>query len=599
MISWVTALIFAGGVIAAVFFARWIAWRKRRSRPAPEVRVDSAGARGDRQLMRVAYRRVFDAAPGGMEATGPERYPAAADVARRPSGASTSAHRGGQRPGGQHGTAPQAGPAITSPPDSTSAGALLHWSYQGTGSGEVAGAGNAKAADSSRPVIAGAGPPPPEVAATLRDVVSELRVAAAALPGDFAQLTGEAQIRCMAGVAKHVPGRWFPAGAVTGNLDLPAEKTNWTWTVFLEPGSTSGAQSSKTRPARSTDQAPAGHKRPDPADAGDARTDASGPGRSQTVILLDAAILDTLTAILLPGTHGVNYGDAIGAIKISIRPRMLVIKSVNLTVGAILNAHGLGVLAPAFGRITTKILVPTLNLLLGPDCRHDKLIKSLDLLDVGLYAANGRLTDSPTFRSNLSDWVAGAHGPPPRPYAYPSGSQRPRPHPGHRASWHSRRPESGPNEYERRSAPWSDTGSQGWRAYPPRTSPSSADSRADAPPRPDPATQARATSPTPTSPGQPDPVRHGVAGSAGQRRAVVPAPASDTDGIRPGAISAGQRRAVVPAPASDTDGIRPGAKSAGQRRAAGTETPGVAAPPRHDPLTSRRQRRQGPPTPMR
>jgi hypothetical protein len=137
---------------------------------------------------------------------------------------------------------------------------------------------------------------------------------------------------------------------------------------------------------------------------------ASDPDRSQTVIFLDAAILDTLIAVLLPGSHGVNYSDGISAIKISIRPRMLVIKSVTLTVGAVLNAHGLGVLAPAIGRITTKILVPTLNLLLGPDCRHDKLMKLLDLADVGLYTANGRPADSPAFRRNLSDWVVDGHG---------------------------------------------------------------------------------------------------------------------------------------------------------------------------------------------
>ena len=61
----------------------------------------------------------------------------------------------------------------------------------------------------------GRGPPPPEVAATLRNVVSELSGATAALPGDFAQLSGKAQIRCMAGVAKQVPGHWLPAGAAT------------------------------------------------------------------------------------------------------------------------------------------------------------------------------------------------------------------------------------------------------------------------------------------------------------------------------------------------------------------------------------------------
>ena len=564
MVSWVTALIFVGGAIAAVFFAPWIAWRKRRSRTAADVRVDSAGGRDDRQHMQVSYRQAVDAAVGGMKATGSARYPAVADAARRPRGASTSADRKGRRPGGHRGTARRAGLVITSPPGSTSASTVLRWTYQRTGSGEIAGTRNATAAGSLGPIVAGVGAPPPEVAATLRTVVSELRLAVAALPGDFAQLPGEAQIRCMAGVAKHVPGQWLPTGAVTGDLDLPAERTNWTWTVFFEPGSTPGAQSWPTRPARSTSQALAGLDRPDPAhQAGDARTDdAADPGRSQTVILLDAAILDTLIAALLPGSHGVNYSYAISAIKISIRPRMLVIKSVNLTVGAILNAHGLGILAPAIARITTKILVPTLNLLLGPDCRHDKLMKRLDLLDVGLYTANGWPTDSPTFRSNLSDWVAGPRGAASRPDAHASGRQRPRPHPGQRASSHPERAESEPGGQERRSAPWSDTSSQGRHKYPPRTSPSSADSRAGAPQGPDPATPTGAAPPVSTSPGHPDPAWH-------------------------------------PDRTSGTDGIRPGAAPVGRPRAAGAETPGVGAPPRRDLLPSSRPHRQGPPSPMR
>ena len=601
MILWVTALIFVGGATAAVFFVCWIAWRKRRSRTAPDVRADS-----------VAHRRVVDVAAEGLEATGPGRYPAAADAARRPSGASTWADRAGQWPGGQRGTAPQASPPIATPPGSTSAGTVLRWSYQGPGRGEVAGTGNATGGGSLRPIVGGVGPPPPEVAATLRNVVSEFSGATAALPGDFAQLSGKAQIRCMAGVAKQVPGHWLPAGAATSDLDLPAERTNWTWTVFFEPGPTPGPQSS-TRSPRSTDQKPAGHGRPDTARAGDAQTDnASDPGRNQTVILLDAAVLDTLIAVLLPSSHGVNYNDPISVIKISIQPRMLVIKSVTLTVGAILNAHGLGVLAPAFGRITTKILVPTLNLLLGPDCRHDKLMKSLDLLDFGLYAANGRPTDSPTFRRNLSNWVAGAHGDASRPDAPAYGRRRPKPHFRWGAPSHSRRPESGPDG---RSAPWSDVGSPGRRPYSPRTSPSSADGPAGAPPHPGPANQAGAASPGPTSPARLYPVGYQVAGSAdpqpiepisrSQEPVAWPGPTESPQPPRstPGPLSAQESRPPRPV-TSGRPGVPPvgpprAVPPAGRRRAAGTETPGAAAPPRHQPLPSRRPRRQGPPAPTR
>ena len=133
---------------------------------------------------------------------------------------------------------------------------------------------------------------------------------------------------------------------------------------------------------------------------------------------------------------------------------MLVIKSVTLTVGAILNAHGLGVLAPAFGRITTKILVPTLNLLLGPDCRHDKLMKSLDLLDCG--TPNGRPTDFPTFRRNLSDWVAGAHGDASRPDApaYAAATQTPL-SPGGSVALQTPR-----EQPDGRSAPWSESAAE-------------------------------------------------------------------------------------------------------------------------------------------
>ena len=290
---------------------------------------------------------------------------------------------------------------------------------------------------------------------------------------------------------------------------------------------------------------------------------------------------------------------------------MLVIKSVTLTVGAILNAHGLGVLAPAFGRITTKILVPTLNLLLGPDCRHDKLMKSLDLLDFGLYAANGRPTDFPTFRHNLSDWVAGPTATPHAPMRLRMADGDPNPTFAGGLRRTPDAPESGPDG---RSAPWSDVGSPGGahilpghrhhpqmgQRVPRHVRPgkaggcSLAGTDLSRPPLSGRVPGSRFSGSQPIEPisRSQEPVAWPGPTESPQPPRSTPGPLSAQESRPPRPVTCG--RPGVP-PVGPPRAVPP----AGRRRAAGTETPGAAAPPRHQPLPSRRPRRQGPPAPTR
>ena len=146
---------------------------------------------------------------------------------------------------------------------------------------------------------------------------------------------------------------------------------------------------------------------------------------SQVIYVIDTAVIDTLlNAALGPlGGHGPNYDELISIIKIVIQPRMLVVKIVTMTAGTFLRAHGLGLLAPASGRILTRILVAMLDYLLGDSRRDSRLVWFLKWIEIILYAQGHRLQDSPEFRSNLVAWITWLWGGEPRQHKPRSNSQ--------------------------------------------------------------------------------------------------------------------------------------------------------------------------------
>jgi hypothetical protein len=156
-------------------------------------------------------------------------------------------------------------------------------------------------------------------------------------------------------------------------------------------------------------------------------TPSSAPGTdgedSQVVYLVDGAVFDELIYMILgpAGPQGA-YARYIEVIKIVIEPRLIVIKMVTMSAGAILHAHGLGVLAPATGRILTRVMVRMLTSILGPG-RLSRVESLLDWVNMIAAARAGQLSDSATFRAKLSDllnrlWNGTRHPRRPRP-SYP------------------------------------------------------------------------------------------------------------------------------------------------------------------------------------
>ncbi len=427
MAPWVIAFVAVGVVIAGILLARRIASFKRAASAAG---VDPHLGRGDRQPMRLANRPVVHPNADGVQDPQPEHDAAEANAPYAGLPALISADREPQLPGTpRQDPQPPDLPISTAAEETSLTGEPPPWTYYGPGGDDVAGSRGDTRHSSLRPNLADEGHPPPKVTAKVRKIVSDLTTEGYARPEDFARLAGKSYIPRMADTANHAPHLWLLVSAMTDDdTDLTGD-----WTIVVGPGPSSAGTAPQAREPGSTDQPPPGHVRPDPAHRARTapRQDSSHSGRSQTVILLDAAALDTLIAALLGpvGSHGLAYSETISVIKICLQPRMLVIKSVTMTVGAILNAHGLGVLAPASGRIITKVLIPALNLVLGVDSSHARLMTFLDGLDIGLNTANGWPTDAPEFRSKLSDWMAGAPGagPPPRPHAPSQPSSTPNP----------------------------------------------------------------------------------------------------------------------------------------------------------------------------
>ncbi|WP_141959453.1 hypothetical protein [Actinoallomurus bryophytorum] len=131
----------------------------------------------------------------------------------------------------------------------------------------------------------------------------------------------------------------------------------------------------------------------------DATVEPNGPDADRLVILIDTAFADTLLALVLDAPQGIDYNTTFTLIKIGIRPRLFLIKVSAMTLGAILKAHGLAVLAPALTRILTDVLNPLLDWLSGPDTRHETTMKLLDGLTTLSYAEDGSIDGSNALRS--------------------------------------------------------------------------------------------------------------------------------------------------------------------------------------------------------
>ena len=263
------------------------------------------------------------------------------------------------------------------------------WTYYKAGADAVAAVEDVSPQSGLRAVASGDGQPPAEVAAQLAKIMSDL-TAAAISPTDAAERSPIRSKRLPpADAASQVPGRPPLGMAGTGEPRLPGETANWAIAFELGPGHV--AASAAGRVAGS-------------AEGGNDK-DTGEPGTSRTIILLDGIALDLLMAAVAGpvGSHGANLNRDITLIKIIIRPRMLVIMSVTTLAGAILKAHGLGPLAPPLTRIITKILVPALDVLLGPS-RHAPLLKTIDWLDALLNTANGWPTDSPVVRKWIEEY---------------------------------------------------------------------------------------------------------------------------------------------------------------------------------------------------
>jgi hypothetical protein len=263
---------------------------------------------------------------------------------------------------------------------------------------------------------------PPEVARELQKIASTVTNAGTLAEGSN-PYPGEPLGQTTRETVGDADEHWPVATTYVEPHGVPTE-TAWTLVVettgtVVETNATPNEPAPPGRPADSAEPTPARHSRPNSQSSSTYRhddtpqTEAKHSGEGPTFLLLDTLALDTLIAAMAgpASPHETNYGQIISVIEVGIRPRTFVIKSVTLTIGTILNAHGFAVLSPACGRLTAKVLEGFFDLLLGPDDRHRHLAKALRDLEVAFYATDGRTADSPTFRSRLAEWLTGPHGP--------------------------------------------------------------------------------------------------------------------------------------------------------------------------------------------
>jgi hypothetical protein len=524
MATWAIVLIFVGPVL---LFAGWVVWRRRHylAESLSKVRLTARGlptGGDDWQDVPAAWRRAIETAPAAVTVPASRNgsavvaAPALADLPRfgsesGPSGvgsrsraADASRHLLGAR---QATPPPSAAPVTTS----LSAAVSLRWTYWERRAGLADRMWHRQVL---QPRSFGGGlPPPQEIAAKLQQIMLELTRADTGLSGNLEHSPAPAALRMVADTAGRTRGRWPVALAVASGLRAPGAWTEWALEIERTPSPSADAP--LVRAARQPGQARAG--RPYRAQhTGSGREDLTGgDARNPTIILIDTAVLDALIAAALgpPSSDAIHLHNLITVIEIAVRPRTLVIRAVTMTVGAILKAHGLGVIAPGMGRIITRILIPVLNLILGPDGRHGTLLKILDDLDIGFNAFKGRPTDSTVFRGDLADWLAGARvatphtsaRQPPRPYA-PSPPKHGWPSQGPVRDAPSRSPGD-----ERPGAPWQPVWVTEQTAASHRT-----DSDAS-PPRP---------GPTGSSYQPPPPTNHPTLASAAAALPPLPGPSS-------------------------------------------------------------------------
>jgi hypothetical protein len=146
------------------------------------------------------------------------------------------------------------------------------------------------------------------------------------------------------------------------------------------------------------------------------------------LVISDTAMADTLIALFLGPPTGTEYDLAVTLVKIVLRPHEFFIKIATMTVSAVLNTHGLGVLGPAVGRSLTRLR----NRILGLGTPKPGIFKLLDGLEHLAYGQDGRLTDSPTFRA----WWARMFGKQGRRRSeHDRRRSGPSPSPGFRSAW--------------------------------------------------------------------------------------------------------------------------------------------------------------------
>jgi hypothetical protein len=358
---------------------------------------------------------------GAASDNGGRHHPPADEVwagngSRQEAGAHTAGRTSSQR-SGAHGETPPDVDRVSAAPAGQSGppGTPLGWEYHVPGDrGAGTGAGDSAARQGGlRLEASGDRELPPEAAAELVKARSELDCATTELPDDFDTWSRDAQLYLVAEMARRSSGRWpLVLGAAAGDADEPGEPE---WKVVFAPERASGedgAAPAALRPGAQTPSQLATAGRNDVV-----RDVPAQQGTSQTILLLDTLAIDTLLAAVLgtPRPPGADI-ETIRIIKIVIQPRGLMIMAVKVAVNAFLNAHGLGVLAPACGRVTTKVLRALLDYLLGPDRRFAELKKALDAFEEFLCAANGRPADSQRLRDQFAQWAAGV----PRPQQDPT-----------------------------------------------------------------------------------------------------------------------------------------------------------------------------------
>jgi hypothetical protein len=376
-------------------------WHRMRSAGAPGVEQAANASDGDaqnqadreeirrlRELYQEEIRRLRQAHQEEIrrlgEAHQDQQQPVAGDSPEPSGPPSWNGAESDPQPVGERGETPPVRDQVSTSggPQAGSAGTHWTWTYHLRGDRDI------DAPSGGSPVwrgewvqtASGGETPPNKTAARVREIRSKLEHVAKALPPDQ-DWTREVQLRLADEVTRDNPARWPLVFAATASDEDKRSTPGWVLVVERPPG-------------------PAGHG------AG------PQPGAGGTIFLLDAAAMDTLIVIFLGpvGSNGPNYGLTITVVKILIQPRRFVITAASMTIAALLNAHGLGALAPAFTRIMSKVLQAVLDYLLGPDSRYSKLEQALDLVGICLYAADGRPADSQKLRGLFADWCAGGPG---------------------------------------------------------------------------------------------------------------------------------------------------------------------------------------------